>query len=97
MITFGNLRPREEVLKLFENFGWGVDVRAYEDDMSDWTFFTDPHDCMRVQWADFNGHFRGERISGQKFSHLSSEFDDEDWYKTLLNIFYITKEVTTCD
>ena len=87
---FKGNRKLEDVIQSAKNEGWEVDTTGY-DTGDDGIWLRDlSNRIMQVYYNTFNGHFIVYTPASEspKATHLSKEFDNEEWYKELLELFY---------
>lgn len=90
MKKFKESRKFDEILKIAKDIGWEVDTEEF-DKGGDWIWVRDMHNrVLQVVFNTVNGHFKVYSPVSDKpiATHLSTEFDSEDWYNELLEMFY---------
>jgi len=86
MKTFENRRGLDEVLESLEKLGYKLNKHAY-DDGSDW--ITGIKKDKNISFSTVSYWFGITDDTGKKLAnHLSTELDDVDWYKEILNVFW---------
>lgn len=88
---FKGNRNLESIIQDAQKLGWEVGREDY-DNGSDRIWIRDLiRREMQVSFNTITGCFYVYTPDSDlpKATHLNTEFDDEDWYKELLNLFYV--------
>ncbi len=81
-------RPFEEIKAAVKAHGWYWD-QSRHDNGDDYVYFA--HQEHRIAFNTFNGKFLTEH-DGKLVTEESTEYDNEDWYKSILDFIYIPVE-----
>lgn len=87
---FKGTRNLDDIINKAKKLGWKVDTQQY-DKGADGIWLRDINNrMMQVYYNTYNGHFAVYTPASEipKATHLSTEFDNEDWYNELLDLFY---------
>jgi hypothetical protein len=92
MLRFKGVKPSSQIIKEAKASGWVVDTEEY-DKGGDWIYLHDMFNRSKiVEYNVCNGHFCAYEPFCEDspiVTHESSEFDEEEWYKELLDLFYV--------
>ncbi|KZN96476.1 hypothetical protein AZI98_08570 [Aeribacillus pallidus] len=93
MKKFKGLKKLEAIISDAEQQGWEVDATAFEENGSDWIYLRDIYDRLKQVAVNVtSGHFYVYEPFQKKptATHMSSEFDNEEWYNEILNLLYVS-------
>lgn len=91
---FKGKRKLSDIIKKAEKTGWEINTQQF-DKGGDGIWLRDLHDrIMQIYYNTFNGHFvvYTPESDNPIATHLSTEFDNEDWYNEILDLFYKPNE-----
>lgn len=92
MKKFKGRRKLDELIQIAESKGFEIDMQKFDKEGSDFIWLRDMDGRMlQILYNTTNGHFYVyDPLSGNdpRATHLSEEFDGEEWYDELLEMFY---------
>lgn len=93
MKKFKGLRKYDDIIKDAKNLGFEVDTTGYDNgDDGIWLRDLDLNGRLEQVYINmFNGNFGiyfPESETKAYATHLSEEFDNEDWYNEILDLIY---------
>lgn len=93
MKKFKGLKSVEAIVSDAEKQGWEVDTSDFKEKGSDWIYLRDMYERFKQVAVNVtNGHFYVYEPFQETptASHLSSQFDNEEWYSEILNLLYVS-------
>jgi len=94
MKKFKGMRKLDDIIKNAEELGFEVDTERF-DNGSDYIWIRDLDDRMeQISLNTFNGQFSiytpdTDNLNEPYATHMSEEFEGEDWYEEILNLIYV--------
>lgn len=89
--TFARIKTFEEIAAQCKALGVPLNAKLYLERGWD-TIIVGLRSGGNVCYNAFNGRFFGTTPDGIEFNSTSTEYENEQWFKDLLNFFYVPKD-----
>lgn len=94
MLKYKGMKTIDQIKQDAINQGWEIDFKKWDNDGDDWFWLRDMNNRMLQILVNCFGRFFVYSPASEHYiaTEESTEFDNEAWYKEILDLLYEPKE-----